>query len=261
MAYSTLNFQYDGNGIATITLNVPEKRNAISSQMVAELLDAFRQAEKGPARVVILTGQGKAFCAGMDLGELQELAKETQEKNIEDARWLSKMLYRLYSFPKPVIAAVNGPAIAGGCMLATLTDFTLAVPEAKFGYPEVKLGFMPALVVVFLRRQVADRAARALLLTGRIIGAAEAYRIGLVTEIVPPEKLMDRAHEIASELIAASPSSITRTKNFMLGFDDATLQSELEQAINANADVRSTPDFKEGIASFLEKRSPKWTAE
>ena len=261
MGYSTLNFQYDGNGIATITLNVPEKRNAISSQMVAELLDAFRQAEKGPARVVILTGQGKAFCAGMDLGELQELAKETQEKNIEDARRLSKMLYRLYSFPKPVIAAVNGPAIAGGCMLATLTDFTLAVPEAKFGYPEVKLGFMPALVVVFLRRQVADRAARALLLTGRIIGAAEAYRIGLVTEIVPPEKLMDRAHEIASELIAASPTSITRTKNFMLGFDDATLQSELEQAINANADVRSTPDFKEGIASFLEKRSPKWTAE
>ncbi len=211
--------------------------------------------------MVILTGQGKAFCAGMDLGELQELAKETQEKNIEDARRLSKMLYRLYSFPKPVIAAVNGPAIAGGCMLATLTDFTLAVPEAKFGYPEVKLGFMPALVVVFLRRQVADRAARALLLTGRIIGAAEAYRIGLVTEIVPPEKLMDRAHEIASELIAASPTSITRTKNFMLGFDDATLQSELEQAINANADIRSTPDFKEGIASFLEKRSPKWTAE
>ncbi len=173
--------------------------------------------------MVILTGQGKAFCAGMDLGELQELAKETQEKNIEDARRLSKMLYRLYSFPKPVIAAVNGPAIAGGCMLATLTDFTLAVPEAKFGYPEVKLGFMPALVVVFLRRQVADRAARALLLTGRIIGAAEAYRIGLVTEIVPPEKLMDRAHEIASELIAASPTSITRTKKFMLGFDDADL--------------------------------------
>ncbi len=261
MGYSTLNFQYDGNGIATITLNVPEKRNAISSQMVAELLDAFRQAEKAPARVVILTGQGKAFCAGMDLGELQELANETQEKNIEDARRLSKMLYRLYSFPKPVIAAVNGPAIAGGCMLATLTDFALAVPEAKFGYPEVKLGFMPALVVVFLRRQVADRAARALLLTGRIIGAAEAYRIGLMTEIVPPEKLMDRAHEIASELIAASPTSITRTKNFMLGFDDATLQSELEQAINANADIRSTPDFKEGIAAFLEKRSPKWTAE
>ena len=261
MGYSTLNFQSDGHGIATITLNVPEKRNAISSQMVGELLDAFEQAEKGPSRVVILTGSGKAFCAGMDLSELQNLAKETREKNIEDARYLSKMLYRLYSFPKPVIAAVNGPAIAGGSMLATLTDFTLAVPEAKFGYPEVKLGFMPALVVVFLRRQVADRAARALLLTGRIIDAAEASRIGLVAEIVPPEKLMERAHEIAAELMAASPISIARTKKFMLGFDDAALRAELEQAVDANADIRSTPDFKEGIASFLEKRSPKWTAE
>jgi methylglutaconyl-CoA hydratase len=261
MGYSTLGFQYDGHGIATITLSVPEKRNAISSQMVGELLDAFQQAGEGPARVVILTGSGKAFCAGMDLSELQNLAKETREKNIEDARRLSKMLHRLYSFPKPVIAAVNGPAIAGGSMLATLTDFTLAVPEAKFGYPEVKLGFMPALVVVFLRRQVADRAARELLLTGRIIGAAEAYRIGLVTEIVPPEKLMDRTHAITAELMAASPTSIARTKKFMLGFDDTALQAELEQAVNANADIRLTPDFKEGIASFLEKRSPKWTSE
>ncbi len=261
MGYSTLDFQYDGHGITTITLNVPAKRNAISSQMVGELLDAFRQAEESPARVVILTGSGKAFCAGMDLGELQELAKETQEKNIEDARRLSKMLYRLYSFPKPVIASVNGPAIAGGCMLATLADFTVAVPEAKFGYPEVKIGFMPALVVVFLRRQVADRAARELLFTGRIINATEAHRIGLVTEIVPPEKLMDRTHEVAKELLAASPTSVTRTKEFMLGFDDTALRAELEQAIDANTDIRSTPDFKEGIASFLEKRSPKWTAE
>ena len=228
MGYSTLNFQDDGHGIVTVTLDVPEKRNAISSQMIGELLDALENAEKGSSRVVILSGSGKAFCAGMDLSELQNLAKETPEKNIEDARRLSKMLYRLYSFPKPVIAAVNGPAIAGGSMLATLTDFTLAVPEAKFGYPEVKLGFMPALVVVFLRRQVADRAARALLLTGRIIDAAEASRIGLVAEIVPPEKLMERAHKIAAELMAASPTSIARTKKFILGFDDAALQAELE---------------------------------
>ena len=259
MGYSTLSFQDDGHGIATITLSVPEKRNAISSQMVGELLSAFQQAEEGPARVVIITGSGKAFCAGMDLSELQELARETQEKNVEDARRLSKMLYRLYSFPKPVIAAVNGAAIAGGSMLATLADFTLAVPEAKFGYPEVKLGFMPALVVVFLRRQIADRPARQLLLTGKIISAPEAHRIGLVAEIVAPETLIGRAHEIAAELIAASPTSIARTKEFMLGFDDAALQAELEQAVQANADIRSTPDFKEGIASFLEKRSAKWT--
>ena len=258
MGYSTLAFQYNSRGSAAVTLNVPEKRNAISSQMVGELLGALEEAEKGPARVVVLTGSGKAFCAGMDLSELQGLARETKEKNIEDARRLSKMLYRLYSFPKPVIAAANGPAIAGGCMLATLADFTLSVPEAKFGYPEVKLGFMPALVVVFLRRQVADRAARQMLLTGKIIGAAEAYRIGLVTEIVPPEKLMDRVHEIANELLAASPTAIA--ERGMLGFDDVGLQAELEQAVEANADIRSTPDFKEGIASLVEKRSPKWTA-
>jgi methylglutaconyl-CoA hydratase len=261
MGYSTLTFQYDGHGTATIALSVPEKRNAISSQMVADFVSALEQAEKGPARVVILTGSGKAFSAGMDLNELQQLATQTQQKNLEDARRFSKMLYRLYSFPKPVIAAVNGPAIAGGCGLATLTDFTVAVPEAKFGYPEVKLGFMPALVVVFLRRQIADRAARQLLLTGQIIGAAEAHRIGLVTEIVQPEMLMDRVHEIADELLAASPTAIARTKKFLLGFDDRALRSELEQAIDANADIRSTPDFKEGMASFLEKRSPKWTSE
>lgn len=261
MGYSTLTFQCDDRGVATIALSVPEKRNAISSQMVVDLIGAFQQAEEGPARVVILTGAGKAFCAGMDLNELQDLAKQTQQKNLEDARRLSKMLYRLYSFPKPVIAAVNGPAIAGGCMLATLTDFTVAVAEAKFGYPEVKIGFMPALVVVFLRRQVGDRAARELLLTGRIINATEAHRIGLVTEIVTAETLMDRAHEIASELIAASPTSIARTKKFLLGFEETAVRAELEQAIDANADIRSTPDFKEGIASFLEKRSPKWTSE
>jgi methylglutaconyl-CoA hydratase len=120
---------------------------------------------------------------------------------------------------------------------------------------------MPALVVVFLRRQVGDRAARELLFTGRIINATEAHRIGLVSEIAPQETLMERAHEIASELIAASPTSIARTKRFLLSFEEAAVRAELEQAIDANADIRSTPDFKEGIASFLEKRSPKWTAK
>src|SRR5450755_1976808 len=178
MGYRTLTFQSDDE-IATIALTVPEKRNAISAQMITDLLGALQQAEEGPARVVIITGSGKSFCAGMDLDELQHLARQTQQKNLEDARRVTKMLYRLHSFPKPVIAAVNGAAIAGGCGIATLADFTLAIPEAKFGYTEVKLGFVPALVSVFLRRRIGDKQLRNLLLTGKIIDAAEAQRIGL----------------------------------------------------------------------------------
>src|ERR1700691_1051730 len=257
MGYPTLTYQSE-DGIATIALIVPEKRNAISAQMITDLLAALLQAEEGPARVVIITGSGKSFCAGMDLDELQHVARQTQQKNLEDARRVTKMLYRLHSFPKPIIAAVNGAAIAGGCGIATLADFTLAVPGAKFGYSEVKLGFIPALVAVFLRRRLGDRQVRDLLLTGRVIDAAEALRMGLITEVVPPERLMDRAREIAALLLAASPTSIAMTKKLLLNFDRAAIRAELEVAIETNADIRTTPDFREGVSAFLEKRQPKW---
>jgi methylglutaconyl-CoA hydratase len=257
MGYPTLTYQCE-DGIATIALTVPEKRNAISAQMIADVLAVLSQAEEGPARVIIITGSGKAFCAGMDLDELQHVARQTQPKNLEDARRVTKMFYKLHSFPKPVIAAVNGAALAGGCGIATLADFTVAVPEAKFGYTEVKLGFMPALVSVFLRRRIGDRYVRDLLLTGRIIDAAEALRMGLITEIVPSESLMDRARQIAALLLAASPTAIAQTKKLLLDFDRVAIRAELEVAIAANADIRSTPDFREGVSAFLEKRSPKW---
>jgi methylglutaconyl-CoA hydratase len=257
LGYPTLTYQSD-EAIATIALTVPEKRNAISAQMITDMLGALQQAEESPARVVIITGSGKAFCAGMDLDELQNVARQTLPKNLEDARRTTKLLYRLHSFPKPVIAAVNGPAIAGGCGIATLADFTIAVPEAKFGYTEVKLGFMPALVSVFLRRRIGDRQVRDLLLTGRIIDAAEALRMGLITEIVSNESLMDRAREIAATLLAASPSAVAQTKKLLLSFDRVAIRAELESAIEASADIRATPDFREGVAAFLEKRPPKW---
>jgi methylglutaconyl-CoA hydratase len=260
MGYPTLTYQSE-DGIATIALTVPEKRNAISAQMITDLLGALQQAEEGPARVVIITGSGKSFCAGMDLDELQHVARQTQQKNLEDARRVTKMLYRLHSFPKPIIAAVNGAAIAGGCGIATLADFTLAVPEAKFGYTEVKLGFIPALVSVFLRRRVGDRQVRDLLLTGRIIDAAEALRMGLITEIVLQETLMDRAREIAGLLLAASPTAIAQTKKLLLNFDRVAIRAELEVAIEANSDIRMTADFREGVSAFLEKRPPKWSSQ
>src|SRR5690348_14439660 len=163
MAYSTLQLAIEGE-IATITLNRPEKRNAISPEMIADLFAVLDEAERSAARAVILTGSGKAFCAGMDLEVLRNLATQTQKQHAADAKRMGEMFYRVYSFPKPLIAAVNGPAIAGGTGLATLADFTLAVPEAKFGYTEARIGFLPAIVSVFLLRQVGEKVTRELLL-------------------------------------------------------------------------------------------------
>jgi methylglutaconyl-CoA hydratase len=258
MNYATLKLGYDGP-LATITLDRPEKRNAISSQMIDDLLAALDDVEKNPARVLIITGAGKAFCAGMDLDGLHAIANQSPLDTLKDSRQMARMFHRIYAFPKPVIAAVNGAAIAGGCGIATLADFTIAAPEAKFGYSEVKIGFIPALVSVFLRRQIGDKRSRDLLLTGRIVEAAEAYRLGLVTEIAPADKLAARAREVAASLLAASPTSIANTKSLLLQQDESALQIDLERAIHANAEIRATPDFREGLASFLEKRDPKWT--
>ena len=257
MTYKTLQLDIAAE-VATITLNRPDKRNAISSQMIEELLLALEKFESGAARVAILTGSGKAFCAGMDLEALRALAGQSFDQNLADSRLFADLLYRIHSLSKPVIAAVNGPAIAGGCGMATVADFTLAVPEAKFGYTEVKIGFIPAVVSVFLRRQVGDKIARDLLLSGRIIDAAEACRFGLVTEIVPADKLAARALEFAGILLSASPTSISRTKRLLLGYEEAALKAELEIAVRENAAIRSTADFREGLSSFLEKRAPKW---
>src|SRR5438552_5509234 len=199
--YSTLLLEITGN-LATITLNRPDKRNAISAAMIADLQTALDEIENSHARVAILTGNGKAFCAGMDLDMLACIAKQSPAENQEDSRRIAKLFRRIWSFPRPLIAAVNGAALAGGCGIATLCDFTLAVPEAKFGYTEVKIGFLPALVSVFLIRQIGEKRTRDLLLTGRIIEAAEAKAFGLVNEIVAAEKLLTRSRELADLLIA-----------------------------------------------------------
>lgn len=258
MSYETLQFDTAGE-LATVTLNRPEKRNAISTKMIEDLLAVLNELETGPARVGIITGAGKAFCAGMDLDGLRAIATQSPEENVEDSRRMAKMFYRIFSFPKPLISAVNGAAIAGGCGIATLADFTLAVPQAKFGCTEVKIGFIPALVSVFLRRQVGDKVARDLLLSGRLIEAQEAHRLGLVSEIFEPDSLMEKARALANDIIAASPTSIKRTKRLLLRSGEAQLQTEIENAIHENADIRSTDDFREGLTSFLEKRPPKWT--
>jgi methylglutaconyl-CoA hydratase len=257
LEYSTLKFERDGK-IAIVTLNRPEKRNAISTPMIEDIFAALNAAqEDSSVRVVILTGAGKAFCSGMDLETLQAIAKQTHDENLADSRRMARMFQLVYGFPKPLITAVNGAAIAGGCGLATLSDFTIAAPEAKFGYTEVRIGFIPALVSVMLRRQVGEKQARDLLLTGRIIDAADAFRLGLVNEIVPLEDLMKRAREVAIMYLESSPVSLAMTKRLLMSHDNR-MHEELELATQENARIRGTEDFREGLASFLEKRKPKW---
>ena len=249
------------SGIATITFDRPEKRNAISFRMIDEALAALEQVEKSDALVAIFTGAGKAFCAGMDLDELKALIGKTSEQNLADSRHMAQFFRRLYDFPKPTIAAVNGAAIAGGTGIATMCDFTLAVPEAKFGYTEVRIGFVPALVSSILVWQVGHKIARDLLMSGRLFDAVEAHRYGLVNEVVAPERLMARAHELASQIMENSPRSVRATKRLVNGFITEILDRQMEQAIEDNARIRQTTDFREGIRSFLEKRKPLWSGQ
>src|SRR5947207_10800121 len=224
MTYSTIELIYEA-ALATITLNRPEKRNAISFELISDLMRALDEVAQSPARVLILTGAGKAFCSGMDLKNLKALIGRSPEQSLEDSRTMVRLFRTIYDFPKVTVAAVNGAAIAGGTGLALLSDFTLAVPEAKFGYTEVRIGFVPAIVSTFLLRQVGEKHARDLLLTGRLFDAHEALRLGLINEIVEPDKLLARAYEIAHTLMQNSPSSLRATKELLA----QTVNEELDR--------------------------------
>lgn len=247
--------------VFTITFNRPEKRNAVSFELVADLMAALDEAEHSAANVVIVTGAGKAFCAGLDLDDLKGLIGKTHKENLKDSATMAAMFRRIYDFPKPTISAVNGAAIAGGTGIATMCDFTLAVPGAKFGYTEVRIGFVPAIVSSFLVMQVGHKIARDLLLTARLFDAEEAHRFGLVNELVGPERLMVRARELAAVLNENSPSSVRATKRLINGFIAPQLDQQVAQAVEDNARIRATADFREGISSFLEKRKPSWTGK
>jgi methylglutaconyl-CoA hydratase len=244
---------------AVITLNRPDRRNALSRLLMVGLTAAFEWARDDPAvRCVILTGAGTAFCAGMDLAELQASLDAPAEQSMiwEDALKLAKLYDLIYALPKPTIAAVQGPAVAGGAGLVTVCDLAVAVPAARFGYPEVRRGLVAAMVMPHLLRHVGERTARYLLLTGELIDADHAARCGLVNEVVPPDRLMARATELARACAEGGPNALAKTKEFLRQFSRQSLS--IEEAAQGSAAPRLTDECQQGLRAFFAKQPVPW---
>jgi methylglutaconyl-CoA hydratase len=260
MTYTHIIYNIE-NHIATISLSRPEKRNALNDLLIQELTDVFTQSNKNSSiKVVTLTGSNTVFCSGADLDYLQKLSLFSLAENQEDSRKLMKLFQTIYEMRKPIVAIVNGPAIAGGCGLATVCDFILASKEhARFGYSEVRIGFVPALVLVFLIRRIGEGRARELVLSGTTIDAMRAYEMGLVTEVVEHNKLSTRAIEFAQRLVEDNSSnSMSLTKEMIATLHNMDFMQALEYAANMNAVARMTEDCKKGIAAFLNKEKIHW---
>ena len=246
--------------IGFITLNRPEKRNALSFELIDDLKKAFRSAEADDSvKVVVLQARGEVFCAGADLAYLKQLQKFSFEENLADSNHLRDLLYTIYTLKKVVIAQVHGHAIAGGCGLASVCDFIYAVPESKFGYTEVKLGFIPALVMVFLLRRIGEGRAKELMLSGDLYTAQEAREMGHVNKVVPAAELEGEVKKLAAMLVATnSAESLHRTKRMIGEVPTMPLEQALDYAARMNAETRSTEDFKRGISSFLDRQKLIW---
>jgi methylglutaconyl-CoA hydratase len=248
------------NRIATITLNRPEKRNALNAEMVRELKLAFdKAADDENVKVIVLKGNGKAFSAGADLQYLQQLQKNSYDENLSDSQNLMELFYQIYTLEKVVIAQVEGHAIAGGCGLATVCDFVFAVPDAQFGYSEVMIGFIPAIVMIFLIRKIGEARSKELLLTGKRIKAEEAKQMGMINFIAAPSGIEKEVNQFAQNLVNdSSAEALKRTKQLMGKIQSMPLEEALNFAAIMNAKTRETEDCRKGIAAFLDKRKPGW---
>ncbi|WP_407538825.1 enoyl-CoA hydratase-related protein [Deinococcus radiomollis] len=248
--------------ILVLRLNRPQVRNALNAELVAalhtELLAAQGDAQ---VRCVVLCGAGKAFSAGADLKALQDLGRASSEDNKADSQRLADLLHLIYTGRLPVVAAVEGAAVAGGAGLASACDLVVAGEGAKFGYTEVRLGFVAAIVMVFLLRSVGEKHARELLLTGRLVTAQEAYRMGLINELVPDGGAEARALELAAEIAQGSVTALASTREMLSLLPGMGLSESLRYAVGVNAWTRTTADLREGVAAFLEKRAPEWRSE
>lgn len=248
------------NRLAYITLNRPEKRNAFNEVLVEELKHAFSSAASdAEVKVIILKANGKVFSAGADLGYLQGLQKNTYEENLADSMNLKALYQQMYRLKKVIIAQVEGHAIAGGCGLATVCDFTFAVPEAKFGYTEVKIGFVPAIVMIFLLRKIGELKTKNLLLTGDLISAETAKEIDLINYVYDAKAIANKVNEFAQKLCTTtSGQSLEMTKTMITKIQDLDFETAFDYAAEMNAKGRATDDCKKGISTFLNKEKLIW---
>ncbi len=246
-------FDIYGN-IGVILLNRPEKRNALVPEMIAQLSEKLNLAEAdNNLKVLILSGEGSSFCSGADLDYLHKIKDYSIIENTNDSQNLASLYLKIYNFPKPTIAAVNGAAIAGGCGLATVCDFIIAdKTKSKFGYPEVKIGFIPAIVSTFLIRKIGEGKTRRLLISGEIINAEEAVEIGLVNYLA--DDALGEAKAFAQKLLNNSSDSMNETKKLINKIADLSIFDAVKYSINMNTITRTTKDFEEGINNFINKK-------
>jgi methylglutaconyl-CoA hydratase len=244
------------DGIARITLNRPDKRNALDGEMVGELKSAFSaSAADAECRVVLLTGAGTDFCSGADLANLEKTAHNTMLENMADARSTADLFLLMRNHPRPVIAAVRGRALAGGCGIATACDIILASQSAQFGYPEVNIGFVPAMVMAILRRSVSEKAAFELVVTGETVSAARAHELGLAHRVFGEDQLAAEVEAYVTKLAAKSASALMLSKRLLYNMDSMSFEAALQAGVEINAIARQTEDCRKGVERFLKKKA------
>ena len=245
---------HDNESIRFITLNRPEKRNALNDELIRALKDALREADAGESlRAIVIRGAGKDFCSGADLSAIQKIATASYEENVENARSLAELFLLIRSVKVPVIAAVHGRALAGGCGLASACDLVVASESARFGYPEVKIGFVPAMVAAILRRNLGEKKSFELLTQGFEFTSDEALNLGLINRVAPDDELADAVMNFASVYTKVNGSAVAMTKHLLYDIDADTFETAIEKGVETNARARMTDDCQKGIAKFLEK--------
>jgi methylglutaconyl-CoA hydratase len=255
MTYAHLLTRVDGAGVNRISLDRPNQRNALNAELVAELKDALALADADDrVRVVLLTGEGPDFCAGADLREVQQSIEAGVLESLAEAGSLGELFLLLRKLRKPVVAAVHGRALAGGCGLATACDLVVAASDSQFGYPEIRLGFVPAMVMAILRRSVGEKRAFELLALGDRIDAETAREYGLVNRVFPAEEFHAHAEEFAVRLAERSTSALALSKELLYQIDGMSFEAAIRTGAEVNAIARLTPDCQEGIRRFLERR-------
>jgi methylglutaconyl-CoA hydratase len=244
------------DGVARITLNRPDKRNALDGELVAELKAAFSASAFDDAcRVTLLAGAGTDFCSGADLANLEKTATNSVLENMADARSTADLFLMMRNHPRPVIAAVHGRALAGGCGIATACDIVLAAQSAQFGYPEVNIGFVPAMVMAILRRSVSEKAAFELVVTGETVSATRAYELGLVHRVFADAQFSAEVETYVAKLAAKSASAVMLSKRLLYNMDSMSFEAALQAGVEVNAIARQTEDCRKGVEKFLKKQT------